>query len=234
MNGLAPANYSMSGSPAGLARIDALFGWSMYTSTFTASPLVFGALPSLHSGIATIEALFLGHVFPRARWMFFCYVMWIWWATLYLQHHYAVDLIAGSLCKPLSYTFFVRQLILWQCLALYSILRRSSSWLGCSPTRSSAGTTTISRLGLDRDRSVSATDWPSSTTTTTRRTTSGPSDHLPASLLDAEVPSAPATTSTRSGLRPARLSPPPPRSTLQRFIYLSPTADRTDLYLDAS
>lgn len=99
MNGLAPANYSMPGSPAGLARIDALFGLNLYTSTFTASPLVFGAMPSLHSGIATIEALFLGHVFPRARWAFYSYVLWIWWATLYLQHHYAVDLIAGSLCK---------------------------------------------------------------------------------------------------------------------------------------
>lgn len=97
MYGLAPANYSMAGSPAGLARIDELFGLQMYTSTFTASPMVFGAMPSLHAGCATINALFLGHIFPRARWAFYTYVMWIWWATLYLQHHYAVDLIAGSL-----------------------------------------------------------------------------------------------------------------------------------------
>jgi membrane-associated phospholipid phosphatase len=95
--GMAPANYSMHGSPAGLARIDALFGLKMYTSTFTASPLVFGAMPSLHSGCATMEALFLAHVFPRGKWFFYSYVMWIWWSTLYLQHHYAVDLIAGSL-----------------------------------------------------------------------------------------------------------------------------------------
>ena len=55
MYGLAPANYAMEGSPAGLARIDQLFGVDMYTSTFTASPLVFGAFPSLHAGCATIE-----------------------------------------------------------------------------------------------------------------------------------------------------------------------------------
>ncbi|KAI5855426.1 hypothetical protein BZA05DRAFT_239646 [Tricharina praecox] len=101
--GMAPANYSMGGSPAGLARIDALFGWNLYSSTFTASPLVFGAMPSLHSGCATLEALFLAHVFPKARWVFYSYVMWIWWATLYLQHHYAVDLIAGSLLAGLSF-----------------------------------------------------------------------------------------------------------------------------------
>ena len=98
MYGLAPANYSMAGSPAGLARVDALFGLNLYTSTFTASPMVFGAMPSLHAGCATIEALFMGHVFPKGRIFFYSYIMWIWWATLYLQHHYAVDLIAGSLC----------------------------------------------------------------------------------------------------------------------------------------
>lgn len=105
MYGSAPANYSMAGSPAGLARIDKLFGLNMYTSTFTASPLVFGAMPSLHAGCATIEALFMAHVFPRARWLFYAYVMWIWWATLYLQHHYAVDLIAGSLMSGLVFYF---------------------------------------------------------------------------------------------------------------------------------
>ncbi|BFZ56282.1 Phosphatidylinositol:ceramide phosphoinositol transferase (IPC synthase) [Savitreella phatthalungensis] len=95
--GLAPANYGMPGSPGGLARIDQLFGTSTYTSTFTASPMVFGAFPSLHSGSATIEALFLAHCFPRFRRYFFAYVLWIWWSTMYLTHHYFVDLIGGSM-----------------------------------------------------------------------------------------------------------------------------------------
>lgn len=99
MFGLAPANYSMAGSPAGLARIDKLFGLDMYTSNFTASPLVFGAFPSLHAGSATIEALFLSHVFPKLRPFFIGYTLWIWWATMYLSHHYAVDLVGGSLCR---------------------------------------------------------------------------------------------------------------------------------------
>jgi inositol phosphorylceramide synthase catalytic subunit len=99
MYGLAPANYSMQGSPAGLAAIDKLFGIEMYTSTFTASPLVFGAFPSLHAGNATIEALFMSHCFPKLRPLFVCYVLWICWATMYLSHHYAVDLVAGSFRK---------------------------------------------------------------------------------------------------------------------------------------
>lgn len=103
--GLAPANYTMKGSPAGLAAIDKLFGIDLYTSTFTASPLVFGAFPSLHSGNATIEALFMSHVFPRLRPLFIVYALWLWWATMYLSHHYAVDLVAGGLLAAIC--FFV-------------------------------------------------------------------------------------------------------------------------------
>ncbi|KAF3089411.1 Aureobasidin resistance protein Aur1 [Orbilia oligospora] len=101
--GLAPANYGIQGSPAGLERVDKLFGVDLYTSTFTASPMVFGAFPSLHAAVATMNALFLGHIFPRGKPVFIAWIVWIWWATLYLSHHYAVDLIAGSV---LSAVFF--------------------------------------------------------------------------------------------------------------------------------
>ena len=103
--GLAPANYSMKGSPAGLARIDKLFGIDLYTSGFTGSPLVFGAFPSLHAADVTIEALFLSHLFPRLTPLFAGYAFWLWWATMYLSHHYAVDLVAGSLLAGIVFYF---------------------------------------------------------------------------------------------------------------------------------
>ena len=101
--GLAPANYSMEGSPAGLRRIDELFGVDMYTSSFTASPLVFGAFPSLHSGNAIIEAFFMSHCFPKLRPLVIFYAMWMWWATMYLSHHYAVDLVGGGLLAAVAF-----------------------------------------------------------------------------------------------------------------------------------
>ena len=111
MYGLAPANYSIHGSPAGLAAIDKLFGIALYTPTFTGSPMVFGAFPSLHAGSAVMEALFMSHVFPRLTPLFAAYTLWLWWATMYLSHHYAVDLVGGSLrefgctiSKTLAYT----------------------------------------------------------------------------------------------------------------------------------
>lgn len=103
MYGLAPANYSIPGSPAGLAAIDKLFGIDLYTSTFTASPLVFGAFPSLHSANATLEALFMSHTFPRLRPLFILYTLWMWYATMYLSHHYAVDLVGGSIIAAVAY-----------------------------------------------------------------------------------------------------------------------------------
>ena len=96
MYGLAPADYTMNGSPGGLERIDQLFGTNLYSSSFSASPVVFGAFPSLHSGWATMHALFLQHRFPHLRTGLIAYVMWLWWATMYLTHHYFIDLIGGS------------------------------------------------------------------------------------------------------------------------------------------
>lgn len=100
-----PAYYGMEGDPAGLARIDKLFGVDMYTTTFTTAPLPFGAFPSLHAGNATIEALFLSYCFPKLRPLFFLYVAWIWWATMYLSHHYAVDLVGGSFLAAICYYY---------------------------------------------------------------------------------------------------------------------------------
>lgn len=97
--GLAPANYSIHGDAAGLKAIDKLLGVDFYTSMFDASPVVFGAFPSLHSGFATLETLFIGHLFPKLFPVYVFYTMWMWWATMYFSHHYAVDLVAGSLRK---------------------------------------------------------------------------------------------------------------------------------------
>ncbi|KIX06791.1 uncharacterized protein Z518_04767 [Rhinocladiella mackenziei CBS 650.93] len=105
MYGLAPANYSMKGSPAGLARIDALLGLDLYTSGFTASPMVFGAFPSLHAATSTLEALFMSHVFPKLTPLWTFYAVWLWWATMYLSHHYAVDLVAGSMLAGVIFYF---------------------------------------------------------------------------------------------------------------------------------
>ncbi|CAG8441032.1 6956_t:CDS:2 [Diversispora eburnea] len=92
-----PASYSMQGDPGGLARIDELFNSNTYSLVFGGSPMVFGAFPSLHSGCAIIQALFISHLLPKTRPIWFAYVLWIWWACMYLTHHYMVDLVGGGI-----------------------------------------------------------------------------------------------------------------------------------------
>lgn len=103
LHGLEPANYGMDGSPGGLGRIDALFGVDMYTLTFSNSPLVFGAFPLLHAGCAVMDVLFLCWLFPKLTVVWWGYACVLWWLTMYLTHHYFIDLICGAV---LSYTVF--------------------------------------------------------------------------------------------------------------------------------
>lgn len=96
LHGLDKANYSMKGSPGGLGRIDQLLGVDMYTTGFTNSPLIFGAMPSLHSGCSTMDALWLTYLFPKAAPICIAYVVWLWFSTMYLTHHYFIDVVVGS------------------------------------------------------------------------------------------------------------------------------------------
>ncbi|KZW02900.1 PAP2-domain-containing protein [Exidia glandulosa HHB12029] len=104
IHGLTPANYSMKGSPGGLARIDALFGSTGYTVGFSNAPVVFGAFPSLHAACATIEALFVSHFFPQLRTVGWGYAGLLYWSTMYLTHHYLVDVVGGA-CLAIAFFY---------------------------------------------------------------------------------------------------------------------------------
>ncbi|KAJ3151870.1 hypothetical protein HDU86_006002 [Geranomyces michiganensis] len=108
--GFAPATYSMPGNPGGLARVDKLFGTHMYSNAFNNSPLVFGAMPSLHSGFAFLIMLFAMHFTRRLGVALSLYVCWQWWATMYLRHHYMSDLIVGAAYATVVYMFSRRYL----------------------------------------------------------------------------------------------------------------------------
>ncbi|KAJ7629510.1 hypothetical protein DFH06DRAFT_1304171 [Mycena polygramma] len=96
IHGLTPANYGMKGSPGGLLRIDHLFDGTSYTVAFSNAPVVFGAFPSLHAACATLEALFVSHFFPQATRYAWGYAGVLYWATMYLSHHYLIDVVAGA------------------------------------------------------------------------------------------------------------------------------------------
>ncbi|KAJ7117909.1 hypothetical protein C8R43DRAFT_1036871 [Mycena crocata] len=96
IHGLTPANYGMRGSPGGLLRIDRIFHSNGYEAAFSGAPLVFGAFPSLHAGCATLEALFVSHFFPQFTPYIWAYAGVLYWATMYLSHHYLIDVVGGG------------------------------------------------------------------------------------------------------------------------------------------
>ncbi|KAF7328909.1 acidPPc domain-containing protein [Mycena venus] len=81
IHGLTPANYGMRGSPGGLLRIDRLFHGNGYTVGFSGAPVVFGAFPSLHAAQRGSRGGYAGVLY---------------WATMYLSHHYLIDVVAGA------------------------------------------------------------------------------------------------------------------------------------------
>ncbi|KNZ80471.1 Inositol phosphorylceramide synthase [Termitomyces sp. J132] len=107
IHGLTPANYAMKGSPGGLARIDDLLGTSAYTHGFSNAPVVFGAFPSLHAACATIEALFMSHFFPGTTRYVWIYTGVLYWATMYLTHHYLIDVVSGACLATAFFYLFL-------------------------------------------------------------------------------------------------------------------------------
>ncbi|KAL4072011.1 hypothetical protein V8B97DRAFT_1451440 [Scleroderma yunnanense] len=105
--GLTPATYSIPGSAGGLARIDALFGGDNYQRAFGNSPLVFGAFPSLHAAWATLAALFVSHFWKGAGRFAWAYVGILYWSTMYLTHHYLIDVVGGACLATAFFYMFM-------------------------------------------------------------------------------------------------------------------------------
>jgi hypothetical protein len=106
LNGLAKAEHWMSGNPgAALSRVDKFFGIVFYQETYTTQNRIpFGSFPSLHAAWPSLIAF----CFPARGSHLFkvlasCYVCLIYWAAMYLQHHYVIDLLGGTLYAYLTY-----------------------------------------------------------------------------------------------------------------------------------
>jgi hypothetical protein len=98
--GFRPPSYSMKGDPALLDRIDDEFGISFYRTMYAAAgKVVFGTFPSLHAAWPYLMAIFE----PQQGRFLWAYVLWVWWAALYLQHHYLLDLIGGAMYVEFFY-----------------------------------------------------------------------------------------------------------------------------------
>jgi inositol phosphorylceramide synthase catalytic subunit len=98
--GTVPANYDIPSEPGRLTDIDELFGISLFKGMYGTNPVVFGSFPSLHAAWPFTIAFFsTDKVLGKWKWI---YVAWVWWAAIYLIHHYIVDIIGGVFLSLLA------------------------------------------------------------------------------------------------------------------------------------
>jgi len=101
--GLVTPQLPVLGDAAGLMQFDRIIGVPFAERIYTMSPVVFGAIPSMHAGFAM-----LGWIYSlRTNWkwatLLGVYTLLMSLSALYLQHHYVIDLLIGYAYAGLTY-----------------------------------------------------------------------------------------------------------------------------------
>jgi hypothetical protein len=84
---------TVTGDPAGIARVDAWLNVELFGTIYGSNEFVFGAMPSLHVGYPAWFVMFLRK--PSARGIGVVYVLAMAFFAVYFNHHYLVDVLAG-------------------------------------------------------------------------------------------------------------------------------------------
>jgi inositol phosphorylceramide synthase catalytic subunit len=92
-------NAATPGNTAGLARFDALVHAGIFQSLYAKSSNVFAAMPSLHSSYPVIVFYYgLKNKLGYVNLVFAMVMLGIWFAAVYSNHHYVLDVLAGIAC----------------------------------------------------------------------------------------------------------------------------------------
>ncbi len=89
--------FPVPGDAAGLKRFDDLLGLSVFADGYHISPVTFGAVPSMHAGYATLGWIYSLYFNRKLALVMGFYVLAMWFSAMYLQHHYLLDAVIGSL-----------------------------------------------------------------------------------------------------------------------------------------
>ena len=81
------------------------------------SPNDNAAFPSLHAAFPLLAWLFLRHRHPVVGWLVLGYTLAVWFAIVYLGHHYIVDVLGGAVFAIGAYVLVARMGILDRMLA---------------------------------------------------------------------------------------------------------------------
>lgn len=93
--GTGPVVLDAPSNAAGLARIDALLPFPVSAAFYSKSANVFGAMPSLHVGYATMMAYIVHPLGGKLRYGTLAFAVSMAFSAMYLRHHYLLDVLAG-------------------------------------------------------------------------------------------------------------------------------------------
>ncbi len=97
------ADLSTPPSAAGLLRVDALLGVPYFQSFYARASQVFGAIPSMHCAFPMIGLLTAWpYINYKTRPIHILYVVLMFLASVYLDHHWVIDGILGWMLALLS------------------------------------------------------------------------------------------------------------------------------------
>ncbi|RYZ96525.1 MAG: inositol phosphorylceramide synthase [Sphingobacteriaceae bacterium] len=95
------------GNTAGLARFDAYFNTTVFSSIYAKGSNVFAAMPSLHSSYPIIVLYYgLKNRLGIINVFFATVMVGIWLSAVYTSHHYVVDVVFGIVCAILGISLF--------------------------------------------------------------------------------------------------------------------------------
>lgn len=101
-------DFTIPGSEALLAEFDSIMGIPIFNGMYAKNANVFAAIPSLHAAYPVIGLLFaIRHKIKSFIGFFSLLTFGIWFAAVYSQHHYIIDLILGLFCAVGAYYLMV-------------------------------------------------------------------------------------------------------------------------------
>jgi hypothetical protein len=106
-------NAATPGNVAGLAGFDRFFGVSIFHGLYSKSSNVFAAMPSLHAAYVVVSVFYAFKKNVAAGWKIFLVIVMLgtWFAAIYTNHHYILDVLVGILCALIGVTIFQQILL---------------------------------------------------------------------------------------------------------------------------
>lgn len=100
--GMGAADLATPANPAGASRFDTLLGTNFFIGMYGKAADVFGAVPSLHVSYPLVALILCWQIKKLRAFSIFFYIL-MCFSAVYLNHHYILDILLGSLYAITTY-----------------------------------------------------------------------------------------------------------------------------------